>query len=251
MRYAVSGPHAGFRVATAGAPVEEANGAVVLLHGRGGSARDILGLAREIARPDLAYLAPQAVGNSWYPLSFLAPLEANEPHLSSALEVVDAIVRNLAERSVASGSILLAGFSQGACLTLEYVARHPRRYGGVTALTGGLLGPPERDFRSLAGDLAGTPVRLAAGDPDPHVPWERVEQSARVLERLGAATAIERYPGLPHTIHPDEIGHLRQLAARISSAEKADGPEGADDTVRANDTVRAIDMGGANDAEPV
>lgn len=224
----LSGPHAGYRIATAGAPADEARGAVVLVHGRGGSAEEILGLADEIPHPSLAYLAPQANGNTWYPQSFLAPLASNQPHLSSALAVLDEVIEHLAQRSIPSRSVLLVGFSQGACLILEFVARHPRRYGGVAALTGGLIGPPERAFRSFDGDLAGTPVLLAAPDPDPHVPWARVEQSAEVLERLGAAVTLRRYPGMGHTINRDQVEHLRDLVDRIPLRERgvddASGP---------------------------
>lgn len=220
----LSGPHAGYRIATAGRPIEEASGAVILVHGRGGSADDILGLRHEIPRDHLAYLAPQARGNTWYPLRFLAPLEDNEPHLSSALGVLDELIAGLAERSISSRSVLLIGFSQGACLTSEYIARHPRRYGGVAVLTGGLLGPRARDWSTLDGDLAGTPVLLGAGDPDPHVPWRRVEESAEVLERMGAQVTLRRYPGLGHAIHRDEIEHLKRLVAALPVEEGRGDP---------------------------
>lgn len=213
-------PHRGQPVLARGAAPDQATGAVLAIHGRGGSAGDILGLVDELADGRLALLAPQASGSSWYPLSFLAPLEDNEPHLSSALASLERLVERLDQRGIPSSSVLIVGFSQGACLTLEYVARHPRRFGGVAALTGGLLGPRGRDWSALAGDLEGTPTLLAAGDPDPYVPWWRVEESAKVLERLGAETTLCRYPGLGHTVSDEEMERLRALAAALPSAAR-------------------------------
>ena len=210
------GPHQGQPVVRAGAPPGEARAAVVLLHGRGADAEDILGLAEPLRFPGVAYLAPQAAGHTWYPYSFLAPLEANEPWLSSALARVGELVGDLAAEGVPAERVLLAGFSQGACLTLEYAARHPRRYGGVVAFTGGLIGPPGTP-RDYPGSLDGTPAFLGAGDPDPHVPWTRVEESAAVLSRLGAEVQIARYPGLGHAIADDELDHAREILARITA----------------------------------
>jgi predicted esterase len=203
-------PHGGGRVATSGRPLAEASGAVVLVHGRGASAEDILTLAAELDRPDLANLAPQAAGGTWYPQSFLAPLAANEPGLSSALAVLAALVARVEAAGIPAARLVLAGFSQGACLALEFAARHPRRYAAVAGLTGGLIGPAGTP-RDYAGSLAGTPVLLAAGDPDPHVPWARVEETARVLGGLGARVDLRRYPGLPHTVNGEEIAALRAL----------------------------------------
>jgi predicted esterase len=208
------GPHQGEPVLRAGAAPGEAAAAVLLLHGRGADAGDILGLAEPLWQPDVAYLAPQAAGHTWYPYSFLAPLEANEPWLSSALARVGELVDHLAAEGVPAQRVLLAGFSQGACLTLEYAARHPRRYGGVVAFTGGLIGPPGTP-RDYPGSLDGTPTFLGAGDPDPHVPWARVEESAAVLSRMGAAVQVARYPGLGHAIADDELAHAREILARV------------------------------------
>lgn len=211
------GPHAGRAPLAAGAPPGEASGALVLVHGRGGSAEDILGLADALGRPDLAVLAPRAAGNTWYPQSFLAPVEANEPGRSSGLAVLESIVSELAASGIPSDRVILAGFSQGACLTLEYVARHPRRYGAVAGLTGGLIGPPG-SLGGYEGSLEGTPVFLGSGDPDPHVPWARVEETAEILGRLGADVELERYPGRPHTVSEDELLRLDSLVERALAA---------------------------------
>ena len=152
----------------------------------------------------MAYLAPQAAGHTWYPLSFLAPREQNEPWLTSALSRVEQVVRSLEGAGLTREQIVLCGFSQGACLATEFVASHPARYAGVIAFTGGLVGPPESDLHH-PGALAGTPVLLSSGDPDPHVPWLRVQQTADELSRMGAHVTTRRYPGRPHTVSAEEI----------------------------------------------
>ncbi len=184
--------------------------AVILLHGRGGSARDILGLAEELAIPDAEYLAPEAPANTWYPYSFLAPIERNEPWLTNSLATVDKAVTDVIRQGVPRENIVIAGFSQGACLATEYVARHAARYGGLIAFTGGLIGPPGTQF-GYPGDLAGTPAFLGSGDPDPHVPWQRVQESADILAGMGAAVSLRRYPGMPHTVSREELDDARQL----------------------------------------
>jgi phospholipase/carboxylesterase len=193
-----------------GKPLNEASGAVILLHGRGGSAEDILTLASDFYLPQLAYLAPQAVGNSWYPNSFMAPLAQNEPWLTSALLKVESTVRVANDAGISSDRIVLGGFSQGACLAAEFMARHPRRYAGLIAFSGGLIGPPGADL-AHKGDLAGTPAFFGGGDPDPHVPWQRLEQSARILAGMGAAVTSRRYPNRPHTISGEEIDLAKGL----------------------------------------
>lgn len=210
----MSDPHAGQPVLTGGVPLERARAAVVLLHGRGGSARDILTLAPHLVVEGVAFLAPHATGNTWYPFSFLVALERNEPHLSSALRLVESVVARLAAGGVPAERTLLLGFSQGACLTLEFAARHARRWGGVVAFTGGLIGPPGTP-RDYPGDLAGTPVFLGTGDPDPHVPRARVEESAAVLSRLGAEVEVRVYPDLGHSINDDELAAARRLVAAL------------------------------------
>jgi predicted esterase len=213
----ISDPHASGRVLNAGSAVSEASLAVVLLHGRGGSAEDILGLTSAFDLPGIAYFAPEAAGHTWYPLSFMAPREANEPYLSSALAKVDAVVRSIEQAGVERNRIVVAGFSQGACLATEFVASHPARYGGLIAFTGGLIGAPgtlESRPNHVTGagtELAGTPALLSSGDPDPHVPWQRVEESAAILRSMGAAVTTKRYAGRPHTVTPAELAAARSL----------------------------------------
>jgi phospholipase/carboxylesterase len=204
--------HRGQPVLAAGRPVAEAEAAMVMVHGRGGSAEDILGLSAELRRPELAYVAPQAAGHSWYPFSFMAPMEQNEPGLSSALELLGGLVGHLEKGGIPAERILLLGFSQGACLSLEFAARNAKRYGGVIALSGGLIGPPGTS-RDYAGSFAGTPVFLGCSDRDPHIPKERVDESAQVFERMGAAVTERIYPAMGHTINEDELEFVRALLA--------------------------------------
>jgi predicted esterase len=164
----------------------------------------------------LAALAPQAADHTWYPHSFLAPLESNQPYLDSALNRLESLVGDLLNRGISSNRIALLGFSQGACLSLEFVARHPRRYGAVMGLTGGLIGPPGTSH-DYPGSLDGTPVFLGTSDPDPHVPFQRVQETQAVLARMGAEVELRRYPGMPHTVNEDEMDACRAL---LSSSVK-------------------------------
>lgn len=208
-------PHGSGAVLQAGAGLQDASLAVILLHGRGASAEDILGLSSALDLPQVAYLAPEAAGHTWYPQSFLAPRSANEPYLSSAMAKVGSVVREVENAGLAPRQIVIAGFSQGACLATEFVARNPARYGGLIAFTGGLIGPPGTKLTELyetASDaLAGVPALFCSGDPDPHVPWARVEESAAVLSKLGASVLARRFPGRPHTITQTEIELAREL----------------------------------------
>jgi phospholipase/carboxylesterase len=208
-------PHRNQPLLQLGAPLNEAGRAMILLHGRGGSAEDILSLSQALGGQEFAYLAPQAANHTWYPNSFLAPLEQNEPYLSSALDRVESIVQLAGAAGIAPENIVVAGFSQGACLATEFVARRPRRYAGLIAFTGGLIGPPGSDL-THAGNLAGTPAFFGSGDPDPHVPWQRVQQSAEILKQMGADVAAHRYPGMPHTVTPSEIETARQHVGTLS-----------------------------------
>ena len=211
-----SDPHGGQPVLAAGSPVVEAAGAVVMVHGRGGSAEDILTLAPELRRPDLAYLAPQAAGHTWYPYSFLAPFEQNEPGLTSGLGLLGRLLARLEEEGIPAERTVLLGFSQGACLSLEFVARNARRYGGVIGLSGGLIGPPGTP-RDYAGSFAGTPVFLGCSDRDPHIPKERVDETAEVLGRMGAEVTERIYPGMGHTVIDDELEHARRILSGIGT----------------------------------
>jgi predicted esterase len=206
----MTNPHANQPVLRAGAPLAAAKGAIVLLHGRGASAEDILGLGAAFDQPQLALFAPQAAGHTWYPNSFLALREANEPYLSSALAKVASIVAEIEAAGIARDRVVIAGFSQGACLTTEFAASHPARYAGLIAFTGGLIGPLGMDLHH-EGELYGTPALLLSGDPDPHVPWQRVEDSARELNRMGAVVEAVRYPGRPHTVSMPEVELARKL----------------------------------------
>jgi predicted esterase len=203
-------PHAGGAVLRHGPSPRHARVTTILLHGRGDSAQGILGLARALEPDDVAYLAPEAAGSTWYPYSFLAPIAQNEPYLTSAIRVIDTLVNALDEQGVPPDRIVLMGFSQGACLSLEYAARHARRYAGVVGLSGGLIGPPGTP-RDYTGGFEATPVFLGCSDVDPHIPLERVEETAHVFERLGAHVDARIYKGMGHTINADELAAVNNL----------------------------------------
>ncbi|MCF0052858.1 dienelactone hydrolase family protein [Dyadobacter sp. LJ53] len=192
------------QVVREGAPIEEAKKAIVMLHGRGGSAEDIISLKRVLNISDMAIYAPKASNNSWYPYSFMAPANQNQPALDSALDIVDQVVRDIEADGISAENIYFAGFSQGACLTLEYTTRNAKRYGGIIAFTGGLIGEQVAE-ENYNGDFAGTPVFIATGDPDPHVPVSRVKESIAILERMNAFVTFAIYPGRQHTISSQEI----------------------------------------------
>ena len=213
-------PHAGTSTATAGVPLQSAARALVLVHGRGASAESILGLAADIRRAggdlpdDLALLAPQAAGHTWYPYSFLAPEAQNEPFLTSALGRLGTLLAEVEAAGIAPEQTALVGFSQGACLALEYAARSGKRYGAVAALSGGLIGETLDTSRYRDG-IAGTPVFLGCSDRDAHVPLARVRESSAVLEELGAAVDERIYPGMPHTVNRDELEAVHALLAGL------------------------------------
>jgi phospholipase/carboxylesterase len=203
-------------VVRAGAPLAAARATVVAVHGRGATASGIADfLAAELDLGGVALVAPQARHGAWYPQSFLAPFEANQPWLDSALARVGEVVAEVQAAGIPAERIVLFGFSQGACLASEFAARHPRRYGALVAATGGRIGPPGTAF-ATAGDLAGTPVHLSAGDPDPHVPWARVEETAASLREMGAVVTTVREPGFPHAVHPEAIAFLRERLAALA-----------------------------------
>jgi predicted esterase len=205
-------PHGGQRIETAGAPLDEATGAIIALHGRGADASDIIALARQVAPPGVTIVAPQAAGHTWYPYRFLEPTERNEPYLSSALRTVADLLTELEQRGLPPERVALMGFSQGACLALEAAARNARRFAGVLGFSGGLIGPPGTRF-VYDGSLAATPVFIGSSDIDPHIPKERVQESAAALDRLGGAVDARLYPGMGHTVNEDEIAAARALLA--------------------------------------
>jgi phospholipase/carboxylesterase len=195
---------------TAGTPAHEAGAAFIMIHGRGGTAQNIASLANELNLNNVAVYAPQATNNSWYPYSFMAPDAANQPALDSALKVIDDLVNQVLANGIPKEKIYFLGFSQGACLTLEYTGRNAARYGGIIAFTGGLIGEIF-DKDKYTGDFAGTPVLITTGNPDPHVPLSRVEESAAQLKLLNANVNLKVYPGRPHTISQQELDLAKQL----------------------------------------
>lgn len=202
----------------AGAPIGAARAAMIMVHGRGASAEGILELANAFGARDVAYVAPQAKGGSWYPYSFMSPISQNEPYLSQALETLGGVVEDLQRDGMPSERIVLLGFSQGACLALEFAARNARRFGGVVALSGGLIGP-EGMKRNDAGTLAGTPVFLGCSDVDSHIPLARVHESTAVLTKLGGDVTEKIYRGMGHTIIQDEVDHVKKILQGIGSPE--------------------------------
>src|SRR5690625_3858800 len=197
-------------VAQTGEPLETATAAMVMVHGRGDSARGILGLVNVLDVPGVAFVAPEATGNTWYPHSFLAPMESNEPWLSSALQAVRGAVEEVTSAGIPFERIFLLGFSQGACLASEFVARNARRYGGLAVLSGGLIGP-EGTPRDYEGSLDGTPVFLGCSDIDSHIPLFRVKETTEILGRMGAVTEERIYPGMGHTVNEDEVQAVREM----------------------------------------
>jgi phospholipase/carboxylesterase len=213
---ALQGPHGNSRVIAAGEPLQSAHAALILVHGRGATAESILTLVPELRLAEdarFAFLAPQAVGSTWYPFSFLEPLEQNEPYLSSALALLTSLVNRVEAAGVPAERTYLLGFSQGACLSLEFAARNARRYGGIFGLSGGLIGPDDTP-RDYPGSFAGTPIFLGCSDVDFHIPKERVLASGEVLKRMGADVEARLYPGMGHTINADEIEAVRDVLAR-------------------------------------
>lgn len=213
-------PHKAQPIHRLGPALEDAAGAVVMLHGRGASAEDILNLAQAMYHPKLAYLAPSAAGHSWYPNSFIATREQNEPWLTSALNKVGETVQLAIDSGIPTDRIVVCGFSQGACLSTEFIATHPARYAGLLAFTGGLIGPLGMPM-DYSGDLKGTPAFLGSGDPDPYVPWSRVQESAGLLEGMNARVTLRRYPGRAHTVSADEVRYATAMLAEAFGPPRA------------------------------
>jgi predicted esterase len=209
---AATGPHAKEPPIHGGAPVEKALAAMIMIHGRGGVPEGILDLVGAINRPNVAYIAPAAYGGTWYPFPFISPRERNEPGLSSGLSVIESLVTGLLDRGFAENKIALLGFSQGACLASEFAIRHPRHYGGVLVLSGGLIGPPGMTWDDVTTTaLTGTPVFLGCSDIDSHIPKERVFETEKVFKRLGARVRRTLYPGMGHVINEDEIAEVERV----------------------------------------
>lgn len=197
-------------IQTAGKALKQAEKVLIMIHGRGADARDILSVASHLNVPEYALLAPEATNNTWYPHSFMANSEQNEPWLSSALDLLKDSVGEATKQGITAENIYFLGFSQGACLALEFVARHAQKFGGVVALTGGLIGD-KINQDNYSGDFNNTPVFLGTGNPDPHVPIERVKESAKILEKMNAKVHLKVYDGRPHTISQDEIDEANRL----------------------------------------
>jgi len=208
-------PHQSQSIRTAGESIQRAKAAMLMVHGRGARAEDILSLADQLDFPEFAYLAPQAADNTWYPNRFLNPISENEPWLSSALAFVGDVFAQIGQAGIPPERIILLGFSQGACLTLEFAARNVQRFGGVVGLSGALIGPEDAP-RDYAGSLAGTPVFLGCSDVDFHVPKERVHQTADVMRKLGGEVTERLYPNMDHTVNQNEIDFVRGMMQAVS-----------------------------------
>lgn len=204
-------------VAKAGIPLSQAEKVLIMLHGRGDRAESFIHLAEELTAPDFAFLAPQAIQNKWYPYSFMAPISKNEPQLSLSLSGLSELMDDLDGLNFKTKDIFFLGFSQGACLTLEYCARHAKVYGGIIALTGGLLG--ERvDTTHYSGNFQGTPIFIGASDHDPHVPEIRIDESVAILSQMGAKVTKKIYPDMGHTINQDEISIANDMLNHLSNS---------------------------------
>jgi phospholipase/carboxylesterase len=238
---------------TAGTALDEADAALVLVHGRGATAQSIIQLTDDVGHPGVAYLAPQAAGNTWYPNSFLAPVESNEPGRSSGLQAIETAVGRATEAGIPATQVAFVGFSQGACLASEYVARYPARYGGLAALSGGLIGETI-DPADYTGDLERTPVFLGCSDQDPHIPEQRVHETAAVFEQLNGDVTERLYPGMGHGINEDELDAVGRMVAALVSAGDHDADHndagiddaGGDD---ADHNDAGIDDAGGDDAD--
>ncbi|HET9709960.1 MAG TPA: dienelactone hydrolase family protein [Gemmatimonadales bacterium] len=208
-------PHAGQPLASAGAPLGKSPVAMILVHGRNALPANILSFVPAFGRPDITYLAPAAAGGTWYPLSFMADKEKNEPGIASGLWVLEQLVQHVVRAGVRRDRVVLLGFSQGACLTSQFAASHADRYGGVVLYSGGLIGPPGTTW-NYPGSFGGTPVFLGCSDVDAHVPKTRVDESAAVFQRMGATVTEQIYPGMGHLVNEEEIGFTRTLLDEIS-----------------------------------
>ena len=210
------GSHAGRPVATAGPPLGEAGSAVILVHGRGGDAAEMLSLGQGLAPPAMLCLAPQATDHVWYPHRFIEPVSRNEPDLSSALSVLGGLIDLLVEGGLPARRIAILGFSQGACLALEAAVRRARPLGAVLGLSGGLIGDRVVAPDGAGSPLDGMPVLLGCSERDAHIPLGRVRETDMVLRALGARVTTRIYPGDGHTVTDDEVGIAREMLERLA-----------------------------------
>ncbi|MDI6401426.1 dienelactone hydrolase family protein [Balneolaceae bacterium ANBcel3] len=217
--YDPNDPHAGQPVLEKGEPLEKAKAAVILMHGRGASAESILSLESAINIPDVAWLAPQAATNAWYPYTFLSPVDQNEPGYSSSLLKMKELIDRVAEAGIPHERIILAGFSQGACLASEFAGRFPSRFGGVVVLSGGLIGDTVEKER-YQGDLKGTPVFIGCSDIDAHIPVERVHETAEILDQLNGNVTKKIYPGMGHIVNEEELEFFERMLRSIVESER-------------------------------
>lgn len=212
----MTAPHGGQPVVRAGIDLESARAAMIMVHGRGAAPRNILDLVPHIGHEQVAYLAPAAAGNAWYPRSFMAPIEENEPGISSGIGVIHGLVDEVLAAGIPARRIIIMGFSQGACLASTAAHRRPDRYGAVIVFSGGLIGPPGTEWPE-DGDFRGTPVFLGCSDVDGHVPESRVRESAAVFTRMGASVTTRIYPGMGHLVNDDEAAFARDLVAAVAA----------------------------------
>ena len=204
-------PHQGQPVAVTGTDIEKASKAMIMIHGRGASAQSIIGLSKEFENTDdFVFLAPQASGQTWYPYSFLAPRDQNQPGIDSGLQAIEDIIEKLNNQGISSENIFLLGFSQGACLASEFAVRNPDKYAGVIALSGGIIGN-EINIDEYTGNLKGTPLFMGCSDIDAHIPVQRLDETEKVFEKLGASVQKNIYPGMGHLVNEDEIQHINKL----------------------------------------
>ncbi len=208
-------PHEGQLILRRGEPLESATAAMIMIHGRGSTAENMLKFANQFKEINLSYLAPQASSRTWYPYNFIRPIPENEPGISSGIMVIHKLVESVEAAGIPREKIVVLGFSQGACLSLEFAARYPCRYGGIVGLSGGLFGPIGT-LVNYPGNLLGTPVFLGCSDNDPHIPVQRVRESSTVFQRMGASVTERIYPGANHVINQDEVNYVRTLLLSLT-----------------------------------
>ncbi len=210
----INGQHSGQNILTAGRDIAEAQNALIMLHGRGATAADILSLKIELKTESTFIAAPQAADNSWYPHGFTDPRQFNEPHIQSGFSVIEELIKAINANGISSGKIILFGFSQGACLVLDYLARNPQRLGGVIALSGGLIGD-KLNYMDYQGNLEGTPLFIGCGDNDPHISVSRMKETAKIFKLLNAQVFERIYENLGHTINSEEIERINKMLGEV------------------------------------